>query len=166
MERRRFCSRRRDVWALQSASGVLAHLRPFVHRSHRHGACGGHVHARGERLRRRRHDDRTSRARTFDHLRRTHRRDGDRRAHRRVARRTFGWRSIFIGVAALTFVALTGLALTLKRIRADAAVSLAERIAIARRPDVLGTLAVTVITIAGAYTLYSYLAPFLQRTRI
>src|SRR5882724_4222883 len=75
----------------------------------------------------------------------------------------FGWRVIFVGVAALTAVALTGLALTLKPIRADATVGLAERLAIARRPDVLGTLAVTVLTIAGAYTIYSYLVPFLQQ---
>ena len=76
----------------------------------------------------------------------------------------FGWRFIFIGVAALALSALIGLALTLKPIKNSAAVSLAERIAIARRPDVLGTLAVTVITITGAYTIYSYLAPFLQQT--
>src|SRR5258708_21152672 len=76
----------------------------------------------------------------------------------------FGRRFIFIGVAALGFIALGGLALTPKRIRPSAGVGLAERIAIARRPDVLGTLAVTVITITGAYTIYSYLAPFLQQT--
>ncbi|SDS10386.1 MFS transporter [Opitutus sp. GAS368] len=76
----------------------------------------------------------------------------------------FGWRVIFLVVAALAFVALAGLAFTLKRIQADAAVGLAERLAIARRPDVLGTLAVTVITITGVYTIYSYLASFLQQT--
>jgi predicted MFS family arabinose efflux permease len=75
-----------------------------------------------------------------------------------------GWRFIFVGVAGLTAVALAGLALTLKRIQPSATVTLAERIAIARRPDVLATLAVTVITIAGAYTIYSYLAPFLRET--
>src|SRR5882724_7604167 len=48
----------------------------------------------------------------------------------------FGWRFIFIGVAALTFVALTGLALVLRPVRAGTAVSLTERLAIARRPDV------------------------------
>jgi predicted MFS family arabinose efflux permease len=76
----------------------------------------------------------------------------------------FGWRFIFVVVAALAFVAMTGVAFTLKKIRADARVSLAERIAIARRPDVLATLAVTVITLAGVYTIYSFLAPFLQQT--
>ena len=43
-----------------------------------------------------------------------------------------------------------GLALTLRSIRPAASVTLAERFAIARRPDVLATLAVTVITISGA----------------
>lgn len=75
-----------------------------------------------------------------------------------------GWRFIFLVVAALTLAALAGLALTLRTLRPSASISLVERIAIARRPDVLGTLAVTVLTIAGAYTLYSYLAPFLQTT--
>jgi predicted MFS family arabinose efflux permease len=75
-----------------------------------------------------------------------------------------GWRFIFTAVAALTGVALIGLALTLKRIRPSAAVTLGERIAIARRPDVLATLAVTVIALSGVYTIYPYLASFLQET--
>jgi predicted MFS family arabinose efflux permease len=75
-----------------------------------------------------------------------------------------GWRFIFIGVAAVTGLALTGLALTLKRIRPSAAVTLGERIAIARRSDVLATLAVTVIALSGVYTIYPYLASFLQET--
>jgi predicted MFS family arabinose efflux permease len=76
----------------------------------------------------------------------------------------FGWRVIFIGVAGLVAVALVGLAITLKTIRPSGVVTLAERIAIARRPDVLATLVVTVVTLAGVYTIYSYLAPFLART--
>ena len=59
-----------------------------------------------------------------------------------------GWRAIFVIVAALALVALAGLAFTLKKLRAPAAASLAERIAIARRPDVLATLAVTVLALA------------------
>jgi predicted MFS family arabinose efflux permease len=76
----------------------------------------------------------------------------------------FGWRNIFVGVTALVALSLIGLAFTLKRLRATATVSLSERIAIARRPDILATLAVTILTLAGAYTIYSYLAPFLQQT--
>jgi predicted MFS family arabinose efflux permease len=75
----------------------------------------------------------------------------------------FGWRFIFIGVAALTGVALAGLAFTLRRIYPDTKVTLAERIAIARRPDVLATLAVTTITLSGVYTIYAYLTPLLQQ---
>jgi predicted MFS family arabinose efflux permease len=74
----------------------------------------------------------------------------------------FGWRTNFIAVAILTGGALAGLAFTLKRLRSSVGVSLAERIAIARRPDVLATLAVTTLTLTGVYTVYSYLAPFLQ----
>ncbi len=74
----------------------------------------------------------------------------------------FGWRTNFIAVALLTAGALAGLVFTLKRLRSTVSVSLAERIAIARRPDILATLAVTVLALAGVYTIYSYLAPFLQ----
>lgn len=76
----------------------------------------------------------------------------------------FGWRSIFVVVAALTGGAVTGLAFTLRRIVPPAGVTLAERLAIARRPDVLATLAGTVLVIAGAYTMYSFLTPFLSAT--
>ncbi|HVU24323.1 MAG TPA: MFS transporter [Opitutus sp.] len=76
----------------------------------------------------------------------------------------FGWRSIFIGVATLVFAVLFILALTLKAVRHGGVASLAERVAIARRSDVLATLVVTVLTITGVYTIYSYLAPFLQET--
>lgn len=76
----------------------------------------------------------------------------------------FGWRSIFVVVAALTAGAVTGLAFTLRRIVPAAGVTLAERLAIARRPDVLATLAGTVLVIAGAYTMYSFLTPFLSAT--
>lgn len=75
-----------------------------------------------------------------------------------------GWRAIFVGVAVLSLIAFAGLALTLKSLRPTAAVNLIERFAIARRPDVLGTLAVTVLMMGGAYTLYAYLAPFLLET--
>jgi predicted MFS family arabinose efflux permease len=76
----------------------------------------------------------------------------------------FGWRMIFVGVATLVATTLLGLALSLKRLRPSAAVTLSERIAVARRSDVLATLAVTVLTLSGVYTIYSYLAAFLQQT--
>lgn len=74
----------------------------------------------------------------------------------------FGWRLTFALVAALAAVAWLGLALTLAPVRRAAAVSLAERIAIARRPEVLRALAVTVVTLTGAFSIYSFVAPFLH----
>jgi len=74
-----------------------------------------------------------------------------------------GWRFIFVGVAALTGIALAGLALTLRRIYPDTKVTLAERVAIARRPDVLATLAVTTMALCGVYTIYAYLTPLLHQ---
>lgn len=74
----------------------------------------------------------------------------------------FGWRTTFSGVAALTAAAFVGLLVTLQRVPSSAAASLSERIAIARRPDVLGALVVTVITLAGAFSLYAYIALFLK----
>jgi predicted MFS family arabinose efflux permease len=76
----------------------------------------------------------------------------------------FGWRYTFVGVAGLAAIALVGLAVTLAPLRRAATVSLVERIAIARRPDVLNALVVTVLTLTGAFSIYSYLAPFLQKT--
>ncbi len=75
-----------------------------------------------------------------------------------------GWRFIFLVVGALTTLALAGLAFTLKPLHRVPTVPLAERVAIARRPDVLATLTVTVLALAGAYTIYSYLAAFLHQT--
>lgn len=75
-----------------------------------------------------------------------------------------GWRSVFFGAAALALVALVGLAFNLKHVARTAGVSLAERLTIARRPDVLNALAITVVALTGAFTVYTYLAPFLEQT--
>jgi len=75
----------------------------------------------------------------------------------------YGWRAPFIGVSVMSLAALAGLALTLKPVRGVVAVSLGERLAIARRPDVLGVLVVTTITLTGAYGIYAFIAPYLQQ---
>jgi predicted MFS family arabinose efflux permease len=74
-----------------------------------------------------------------------------------------GWRFIFIGVAAAALVALTGLSLTLSRQKAGATVSIPERVAVARRPEILAALSVTVLALTGVYAIYSFLAPLLER---
>lgn len=81
-----------------------------------------------------------------------------------MAGERFGWRSLFLGAGGLSLVALLGLALQLKRVARPTGVTLSERIAIARRPEVLNALAITVIALTGAFTVYTYLAPFLAST--
>jgi predicted MFS family arabinose efflux permease len=41
---------------------------------------------------------------------------------------------------------------------------LKERIAVGRRPDVLGALIVTIAFMTGVFSIYTYIAPFLQQT--
>jgi len=52
-----------------------------------------------------------------------------------------GWRATFAGVAALSLVVLAGIALKLPAVANPGAASLAERLAVARRPDVLASSA-------------------------
>jgi predicted MFS family arabinose efflux permease len=75
----------------------------------------------------------------------------------------FGWRMVFVGVAVLALLALVGLLLGLRRSVGGGlpVISLRDRIAVAKRPDVLIVLLVTMIWGAGAYTNYTYLAPYL-----
>jgi predicted MFS family arabinose efflux permease len=74
-----------------------------------------------------------------------------------------GWRMTFAGVAGLAALAVAGLCIGLPRdIGAGIPVAtLRERIAIARKPVVLATLLTTTLWATGAYTVYTYLSPFL-----
>ncbi|SKC96244.1 MFS transporter [Paraburkholderia hospita] len=74
-----------------------------------------------------------------------------------------GWRMTFAGVAGLAALAVAGLFIGLPRdIGAGIPVAtLRERIAIARKPVVLATLLTTTLWATGAYTVYTYLSPFL-----
>jgi predicted MFS family arabinose efflux permease len=76
----------------------------------------------------------------------------------------FGWRYSFVIVAGLAVIAFAGMAVSLAKVRSDTLATLADRVEIARRPEVLGALVVTVLTLTGAFSIYSYLAPFLQQT--
>ena len=72
-----------------------------------------------------------------------------------------GWRFTFVAVAILSVLAVAGIAAALPRLAAPPPVSLAERWAVARRKEVLGILLLTVLTLGGALTIYTYIAPFL-----
>jgi predicted MFS family arabinose efflux permease len=77
----------------------------------------------------------------------------------------FGWRATFVGVGILATVAIGGLAVGLPRgVGASLAVpTLRERIAVVRRLPVLVGLLITTLWATGAYTMYTYLAPYLAQ---
>jgi predicted MFS family arabinose efflux permease len=74
-----------------------------------------------------------------------------------------GWRTTFGGVAVLAVVAMAGLLAGLPRDlgRDMAVVTLRQRIAVVGRTDILLALLVTLLWSMGAFTIYTYLAPYL-----
>lgn len=74
-----------------------------------------------------------------------------------------GWRVTFLGVGILAAIAVLGLVFGLHRsIGTGMPVpTLAARIAVAKRPPVLLGLAVTLFWAIGAYTVWTYIAPYL-----
>jgi predicted MFS family arabinose efflux permease len=75
----------------------------------------------------------------------------------------FGWRATFVLVAGLGTVALAGLLLGLPRGLPRNAATLTQRLAVARRSEVLKALAVTLIWGLGGFTAFTYLAVPLQK---
>ncbi len=72
------------------------------------------------------------------------------------------WRAAFIGVGALAMLAVLGVAAILPRLKGVEAVGLAERIAVARRPDVLKLLAVTMVALLGPFAANTYLGVLVE----
>ena len=75
----------------------------------------------------------------------------------------YGWRLTFVGVAGFATLAMIGLRAVLGPTPSGATVSLSERLAVARRPDVLAVLLSTTLVMSGVFTVYTYLAPFRAR---
>jgi predicted MFS family arabinose efflux permease len=73
----------------------------------------------------------------------------------------FGWRATFLGVAGMAALSLLGILFGLPSQRPGITASLGERLALAKRPDVMTILATSVLTVAGTFTLYTYLGVFL-----
>jgi predicted MFS family arabinose efflux permease len=78
----------------------------------------------------------------------------------------FGWRLTFAGVGVLALLATAGLLAGLARDvgRCLPVASLRERIALIRQPGILAALSITLLWGTGAYTVYTYLAPYLAAT--
>ncbi|WP_394847619.1 MFS transporter [Pendulispora brunnea] len=75
----------------------------------------------------------------------------------------FGWRATFVGVAILAALACAGLCIPRTPHPAQPTASLSERVAVARRPDVVMALMTTMAFLAGQFSIYTYLSPLLQR---
>jgi predicted MFS family arabinose efflux permease len=73
----------------------------------------------------------------------------------------FGWRATFLAVAGLAALSLLGIVAWLPRQSPKATAGLGERLALAMRSDVLLVLATSVLTVAGTFTVYTYLGAFL-----
>ena len=82
-----------------------------------------------------------------------------------VVGNTLGWRMTFIGVAILAGLALIGLIFGLPRdVGASlTTASLRERLDVAVKPGIPSSLLVTLLWAVGAYTVYTYIAPFMAR---
>lgn len=74
-----------------------------------------------------------------------------------------GWRATFVGVALLSAIALIGIAAGFPRVQSPPVTSLADRLKLAVRPDILSVLVLTVIALTGAFAVYTYFAPFLTK---
>lgn len=72
-----------------------------------------------------------------------------------------GWQFAFLLVALFGVLALLGLVWKLPGGLPRGANTMAERLAVARRGDILLALATTMLWTTGAFTLYGYIAPFL-----
>ncbi len=72
------------------------------------------------------------------------------------------WRAAFLGVGALAVLAVLGVAAILPRLKGAEAVGFAERIAVARRPDVLKLLAVTMVALLGPFAANTYLGVLVE----
>ncbi|WP_354142191.1 MFS transporter [Bradyrhizobium sp. RT11b] len=73
----------------------------------------------------------------------------------------FGWRATFLAVGGLAALSLVGILFGMPRQVPGTTASLGERLALTRRPDILAVLATSVLTVAGTFTVYTYLSVFL-----
>ena len=75
----------------------------------------------------------------------------------------FGWRATFFCVAALAAISLLGMLARLPRQPPGVTAGLSERLALAKRRDILAVLVTSVLTVAGTFTVYTYLGVFIAR---
>ena len=74
------------------------------------------------------------------------------------------WRATFLGVGALSAVAVLGVVAILPRLGGVEAVGFAERLAVARRPDALKLLTLTTLALIGPFAANTYLGVLAEAT--
>jgi predicted MFS family arabinose efflux permease len=72
------------------------------------------------------------------------------------------WRATFLAVAVLGAIALVGIVVRLKPAPSPPAISLGQRLAVARRTDVLSILLLTVLVVTGAFLVNTYFGAYLE----
>lgn len=75
---------------------------------------------------------------------------------------TLSWRTTFWLVVLLGVVAVLGVLALFPEIANPPATPLRERFALLRQPRILGALSLTMVALAGVFTVYTYVAPLLQ----
>jgi predicted MFS family arabinose efflux permease len=78
----------------------------------------------------------------------------------------FGWRATFLGVGGLAAFSLVGILSGLPRQVPGTTTSLGERLALTKRFDMLAVLATSVLTVAGTFTVHTYLSVFLTEVAV
>ncbi len=73
----------------------------------------------------------------------------------------FGWRATFFGVAGLAAFSLLGILTWLPHWPPGVTAGLREQLALAKRRDILAVLVTSVLTVAGTFTVYTYLGVFI-----
>jgi predicted MFS family arabinose efflux permease len=74
---------------------------------------------------------------------------------------SFGWRATFFGVTGLAALSLPGILTQLPRQPPGVTTGLGERLALAKHSDILAVLVTSVLTVAGTFTVYTYLGVFI-----
>ena len=75
-----------------------------------------------------------------------------------------GWRAAFLIIAAIAAIIFCILAAVLRRTQSDSSFSLRKLPGLIKSPALLGIFLLTLVTITGHFTAYSYIEPFLGQT--
>lgn len=79
----------------------------------------------------------------------------------RIMADAFGWKSVFIGIAALGLVAMAVIQRSVPKLEGDAPIPLAKQLALLRKPKVALGLSITFFWLGGYSVAYTYLSPYL-----